>query len=850
MKNAPPPARELATIDQELVRLDARRGQLLARRAYLLSAVALRPPEPFAAPDPFAPPTAPLRPARPPHLASASSAGHAASGPHETSPPHAQNALLVLGGVLLAVAAIAFTLVSWGRMGIGGRAAVLTGVTLLALAAPVPLLRRGLGSTAEAVAALGLVLTVLDAYALYRVGLPGTDALGYTAAATAVLAALWAGYGTALGALRGPLPVAVLTAQLPLPLWALADGAAPLTVAWALLVTAALDTALVPRTGSRTVRGFAGAAAGATGAGALLTAGALSVSAGTPLAALGPAVLLLAGAALGLLVALRGGAVALVCAAVAGLAAVAGGGAVPRTAVPDGWAVPVYLFCGAALVTVVRTRLPRAVVRGAAAAAGAVGALSVLWALPSVAVALLGGVVAVPEIWTGMPAVAWPRPPAAPVVLLTTAVVLAAVAHRARPESGAAGAGVPTGARTPALCGSLAIGWAGILVLPLTLDAGYPLAVAVPQMLTAAALAVVVGPRVPGGSPVALTALGCALTGSVGGSLMSLGTRAATVTALGVMAALFTGAAVVRVVALVRADSPPSEGPRDAEAPARVRSGARPVAAILAGTAVGYTTALVATACAAAGLPAGHTALAVLVVPAGVALLGHVRGARPYTRPVAAPVEITAAGAALLAVLLASGRASGLALVLALCGVIAAGTAVRPERRTVAGYTATALFVLAAWVRLAASDVSVPEAYTLPVTVPALLVGLLRRRRDPRASSWTAYGPGLMATLLPSLLAAWGDTHWSRPLLLGLGALALTLVGARTGLQAPLVLGGAVLGLVAVHELAPYVVQVVGALPRWLPPALAGLLLLAVGATYEQRLKDARRVRRSLGRMR
>ncbi|MGG8407618.1 SCO7613 C-terminal domain-containing membrane protein, partial [Streptomyces sp. 12297] len=87
-------------------------------------------------------------------------------------------------------------------------------------------------------------------------------------------------------------------------------------------------------------------------------------------------------------------------------------------------------------------------------------------------------------------------------------------------------------------------------------------------------------------------------------------------------------------------------------------------------------------------------------------------------------------------------------------------------------------------------------------------------------------------------------------LLLGAAALAVTLAGGRLRLQAPLLLGGAVLVLVALHELAPYVVQVAGVLPRWLPPALAGLLLLAVGATYEKRLRDARRVREALGRLR
>jgi hypothetical protein len=225
-----------------------------------------------------------------------------------------------------------------------------------------------------------------------------------------------------------------------------------------------------------------------------------------------------------------------------------------------------------------------------------------------------------------------------------------------------------------------------------------------------------------------------------------------------------------------------------------------------------------------------------------------VLAARLGGSPATVPVEVTGAVAGLLAVALTVSDPPMLALVLALCGVIAAGTAVRSDRRPV-GYAAAALFVLATWVRLASWDVETPEAYTLPVTVPALLVGVLRRRRDAGASSWTAYGPGLTATLVPSLIAAWGDPHWLRPLLLGAAALLVTLLGARHHLQAPLLIGGAVLTLDALHELAPYLVQIAGALPRWVPPALAGLLLLAVGATYEQRIRDARRVREVLNKM-
>lgn len=827
MENIPPPAQELAMIDQELVRLDARRGQLLTRRAQLLSL-----------PAPSAPPRWPYAPSVPPRSGPSFAAAPPAS--EELPPPSAQNVLLALGGVLLTVAAIAFTLVSWGHLSVGGRAAVLTVSTVAALAVPAVLLRRGLTSTAEAVAAFGLALMVLDGYALHQVVLPSTDSLHYTAGATAVLAAVWAVYGSALGRLRLPLPAAVVAAQLPLFLGCLAVEAATLTTAWALLVTAALDTAVALWLKSGAVRTFVVVAAWVAAGAALLTGGALSVSAGTPLAAAGPGGLLLAAAALGLFVAWRAGRMAPACAVVAGLAAVAATGGVVRAAVPDGWAVLGYLLCGVGLLTVVRTRLPRAVVRGLAGAAGAVVAASVLWTLPSAAVVLLGALSRTGGIWTGAPSGAreafgmdlpWAGQSTAPLVLLIAAGVSAMV-YRLPPGGPDPGSGQQW--RVPALRGAVALGWAAALVLPPALDLGYPAALAVPPILTAALLAVVVRPRASVGTAVTVTALVCALVGSVSVSLLSLATRAATVTVLAALCALFTGAAVaVETV-----------GARTAPAPARTVS--RPVRAVLACVAVGYATALVAAACSAAGLPTERTALALLAVPAAVSLLG----ARLRRHPVALPIEITAAGAGLLAVLLASGRAHVLALVLALCGVIAAGTAVRAERRRMAGYAATALFVLATWVRLASFGVSAPEAYTLPVTVPALAVGLLRRRSDPEASSWTAYGPGLAVTLLPSLSAAWGDTGWPRPLLLGLAALAITLAGARLRLRAPLVLGGTALALDALHELAPYVVQVVGVLPRWLPPALAGLLLLAVGATYEQRLREARRLRKTLSRMR
>ncbi|MCW2938515.1 MAG: hypothetical protein JWN00_1500 [Actinomycetia bacterium] len=88
-----------------------------------------------------------------------------------------------------------------------------------------------------------------------------------------------------------------------------------------------------------------------------------------------------------------------------------------------------------------------------------------------------------------------------------------------------------------------------------------------------------------------------------------------------------------------------------------------------------------------------------------------------------------------------------------------------------------------------------------------------------------------------------------RPLLLGVGCVAVVVAGARARLQAPLLIGGAVLVLDAVHELGP-VAQFVGDLPRWVPIAVIGLALLVLGANYERYRRDLRRLRDTLTAMR
>ncbi|WP_419183846.1 SCO7613 C-terminal domain-containing membrane protein, partial [Streptomyces albidus (ex Kaewkla and Franco 2022)] len=247
-------------------------------------------------------------------------------------------------------------------------------------------------------------------------------------------------------------------------------------------------------------------------------------------------------------------------------------------------------------------------------------------------------------------------------------------------------------------------------------------------------------------------------------------------------------------------------------------------------------------------------AVAVGTVPTAALLGGGAASTVPVSRKaISLAVECTGYGTALVALALCAPYPGTLWLALALCAVSAAGVALRADRRPGAGYGSAVLLVLATWVRLFASGISSPEAYTLPVSGALLLIGWLRRRRPgsgetaapTRVSSWWAYGGGLAFTFVPSLAMVWGDPHWLRPLLLGAGALGATLAGARWRLQAPLLLGGATLVAVGVHELGPYVAQVAGLLPRWLTIALAGLLLVVAGATYERRLEEARRLKRA-----
>ncbi|MFI5933641.1 SCO7613 C-terminal domain-containing membrane protein [Actinoplanes sp. NPDC051494] len=152
-----------------------------------------------------------------------------------------------------------------------------------------------------------------------------------------------------------------------------------------------------------------------------------------------------------------------------------------------------------------------------------------------------------------------------------------------------------------------------------------------------------------------------------------------------------------------------------------------------------------------------------------------------------------------------------------------------------------------AWLVLAAGQVAVVEAYTGPAAGVALLVGwVVRRGRASGVSSWVAYGPALAAALVPTLASVLvQEGEPLRRLLLGVAALGITVVGAHVRLRAPVVAGGVTLAVLALHE----AVLVWDLLPRWIPLAGAGLVLVGLAMTLERRRRDVARLRSALTRM-
>jgi hypothetical protein len=176
-------------------------------------------------------------------------------------------------------------------------------------------------------------------------------------------------------------------------------------------------------------------------------------------------------------------------------------------------------------------------------------------------------------------------------------------------------------------------------------------------------------------------------------------------------------------------------------------------------------------------------------------------------------------------------------------GVAAAGLVNRHRRWC--RWTGAALLGIAYIGRLAELRVDVIEAYTVPVAVGLLGVGLWAMRKD-ELGTVRALGPGLTLALLPSVPQALDEPTSLRTLLLGLVAVALIAVGLMRRWRAPFVGGSVVALLLVIANIGPWAMAV----PRWMLIAVLGALAIGIGATWESRVRNGRAVASYVSHMR
>ncbi len=234
---------------EELWRASVASAAALDARQEMLAALYRVAPQPSAVPrGPVMPTPAagrPMPPAPRPDAPVGAPRAVVASAPRRAWT--VQTVLQVLGAGLLAAACIVFLVVAWGSFPLAVRAGVIVVATVLVFALASWLRGRALPQGAEAVAALAVVLLLLDAWAARRTGLlHGGPGWGYWALAFLVCAGALAGWGRVSRLTTGRVAAAVLWLAAPVPL--VAWHPAPGTGFWVpLLVVAAAAARFVPR---------------------------------------------------------------------------------------------------------------------------------------------------------------------------------------------------------------------------------------------------------------------------------------------------------------------------------------------------------------------------------------------------------------------------------------------------------------------------------------------------------------------------------------------------------------------------------------------------------------------------
>ena len=156
----------------------------------------------------------------------------------------------------------------------------------------------------------------------------------------------------------------------------------------------------------------------------------------------------------------------------------------------------------------------------------------------------------------------------------------------------------------------------------------------------------------------------------------------------------------------------------------------------------------------------------------------------------------------------------------------------------IAAAVGAAVFGLTALVLYAVTPV---ELVTVPPAVGLLALGARTLHRHPRARTWPALGPGLALLTVPSLLHDFfGGTDLWRVVALGVVAVGMVVIGAVWRLQAPLILGSAVVLAHGIAQLWPWISSSYVYVPWWLWLGIGGALLIYLAARYESSMRALR----------
>ncbi|GAA4093332.1 hypothetical protein GCM10023066_32660 [Nocardioides kongjuensis] len=717
--------------------------------------------------------------------------------------------LLGLGAFCLLVAAVIFLAVSWSTLGVGGRTAVLAGLTLAAGASALLLHRAGLRIAGESLVVVALGMLALDVVGAGTAGWFGDAGAAAIACATGGVVAL---AGVALGLVRVAGRPRLVAPQVIAGIGIVVGyaGAVGATDHWLVaghVVTAVgVAVVLLARRVDAPVLLWSGA--GGSALTWLGTAGAGFVeSVLTPdlhqLWADGSGWSLLASAA-----------VLLVPGAVARhhdlLLAGASGAAMLVTVVltlpcvdTDARTVGLVALGTTAAWVLALGVLPRPVRVIAFAPAGA-GCLVLLALAAETAGTALDRWSRVSDVFDRSFGVRLTSPDAATEPLLLVPSLLTVLACVALVDRDRARRSLPGWARVAGVVTGLGAA---------TTVASYDVPLAAPvAVLTATALGVLALSLLTAGAEATAWALaGSAVTAGV--ALGALPSDGLVLASLAPLAAALTGIAV---------------------------AGRQPATRVVAG--VGAPAALGLATAAAAMVVADDAAWVSVPVLLAVGVLALALPRLEVELP-----AVAVAGLSLpVSLVTASDTGGYAALWLTVAGCLFGATALLHESRRGCAVVGTALLLLASWVRLADLEVRAPEAYTLPLAVGLLGLGAWRLQRSTAVGTLEALLPGLLLATIPSLLWVFGDPVSLRALALGAGCLVLTVAGATMRWSAPLVVGASVGAAVVLRELGPYA----GEFPKWVWIGLAGALLTVVGITWERRLLDVRQAVGFLGRLR